>query len=268
MPQAIKIVPLSALKDNYIWLIIHSDFNECVVVDPGEASPVLNYLNSYRINLSTILITHKHADHVKGVRELTEHFPNARVYGPSLEAIVPTVSNSHKGRKLSLFNNSYECMVLEVPGHTLEHVAYYIPNLDGSSVIFTGDVLFSGGCGRLFEGTFQQLYTSLLKLRALPKKTQLYCGHEYTVSNLEFACWLEPNNQTIQSALDKAKADIFDQKPTLPSTLENECLINPFLRCDQFSFISNMQKKFKLSHTINPLTLFSYLREQKNHWRV
>jgi hydroxyacylglutathione hydrolase len=264
--NTIQLVGLKALRDNYIWVIYDSTLNQCVVVDPGEAGPVLHYLDKHQIVLSAILVTHKHWDHTAGIDALCACFPKTVVYGPVAEQLSQMTRGLVDKEQFGLFNNKLVCTVYAVPGHTLGHIAYYLPNVNGLPVIFTGDTLFSGGCGRVFEGTYDQLYTSLLKLSELPEETRIYCGHEYTVTNLKFAYWLEPQHPMIQDALEQAKEQQTNQQPTLPSVLKIECLINPFLRCDTQSFIAAMKDRLKLSTLSTPLALFTHLRNLKNDW--
>jgi hydroxyacylglutathione hydrolase len=266
MDETLKIVAISALRDNYIWVIHHTKSNQCVVVDPGESVPVLNYLKAHQTHLSAIIITHYHSDHTGGIGGLLQHFPTITIYGSALEALSYRTKALCEGDQLSLLNNHFLCTVYEVPGHTLGHIAYYVPHINGSPAVFTGDTLFSGGCGGLFEGTPSQLYQSLLRLKRLPDATRVYCGHEYTVNNLRFSRWLEPNNLRVQSTLAVAESRRAKQEPTLPSVLATEWEINPFLRCDEKPFIAAMEHQLGLSEGTAPLALFTHLRALKDNW--
>ena len=229
----IKSIP--AFNDNYIWLI-HSPDNHCVVVDPGDASPVLAFLEQEELELDAILITHHHHDHIGGISELKRRYPNIHIVAPSAEPI-PGVSQSvDDGDQVEIFGERF--MVLGVPGHTAGHVAYV-----GDGKLFCGDTLFSAGCGRLFEGTPEQMYNSLQKLSALPDETEVYCAHEYTSSNLAFALVAEQDNPHLQRYREEVSRMRAQGISTIPSTLKQEKLINPFLRCDQPSIKKSVANK-------------------------
>ncbi|MGR5066375.1 hydroxyacylglutathione hydrolase [Photobacterium sp. DNB22_13_2] len=229
----IKSIP--AFNDNYIWLI-HSPDNHCVVVDPGDATPVLELLEKEELELDAILITHHHNDHIGGISELKRRYPNIHIVAPSAEPI-PGVSQSvDDGDQVEIFGERF--MVLGVPGHTAGHVAYV-----GDGKLFCGDTLFSAGCGRLFEGTAGQMYASLQKLSALPDETEIYCAHEYTSSNLAFALVAEQDNPHLQRYREEVGRMRAQGTSTIPSTLKQEKLINPFLRCDQPSIKKSVANK-------------------------
>jgi hydroxyacylglutathione hydrolase len=226
----LEVTPVPAFRDNYIWLI-HSpeDRTRVIAVDPGDANPVLSLLNTRRWELSGILVTHHHADHTGGVPRLAGHY-GCPVYGPRSEIIPARTRAVEDSETVAFPSLGLRFSVLEVPGHTAGHIAYY-----GHGAVFCGDTLFSGGCGRLFEGTPEQMLRSLDALAALPEETRVYCTHEYTESNLAFAAAVEPDNGDIQAYRERC-ADIRAQgQPTLPSTLERERTINPFLRVDEAS---------------------------------
>ena len=234
-----KIIPIKALKDNYIWLILlDSTKKNAIIVDPGESEPVLNFLNTYTINLQAIFITHKHWDHCNGVANIVEKYP-VPVYGPD--------SNS----PISIHDTVFER--IKIPGHTLEHVAFYYKNH-----LFTGDTLFAGGCGRLFEGTPEQMVNSLDKICLYPDDTFIYCGHEYTQSNLQFAQLVEPDNKYITQKLKNLTL------PSLPTLLGDEKKYNPFLRCDKPSVISAVEK-YSGKTLSNRIDVFTELRQWKNN---
>ncbi|AJR07675.1 hydroxyacylglutathione hydrolase [Photobacterium gaetbulicola] len=229
----IKSIP--AFNDNYIWLI-HSPDNHCVVVDPGDATPVLEFLEREALELDAILITHHHHDHIGGISELKRRYPNIHIVAPSAEPI-PGVSQSvDDGDQVEIFGERF--MVLGVPGHTAGHIAYV-----GDGKLFCGDTLFSAGCGRLFEGTAAQMYASLQKLSALPDETEVYCAHEYTSSNLAFALVAEQDNPHLQRYREEVSRMRAQGISTIPSTLKQEKLINPFLRCDQPSIKKSVANK-------------------------
>ncbi|MFT3741830.1 MAG: hydroxyacylglutathione hydrolase [Gammaproteobacteria bacterium] len=223
----LKIIPLPALKDNYIWLIIHTNSHHCLIIDPGAAKPVLTALAHHALQPLGILLTHHHADHVQGVAEILEHFAMP-VFGPERDNI-PSVTHSLQDQTpLSFSEMSLSLQTLAIPGHTLGHMAYY-----GAGRLFSGDTLFTGGCGRVFEGTPTQMYHSLQKLAQLPSDTLVYCGHEYTLQNLQFAQRVEPHNSAITERVLSARAAQAQQIPTVPAPLSLELQTNPFLRCDQ-----------------------------------
>ncbi|MGF1683707.1 hydroxyacylglutathione hydrolase [Photobacterium makurazakiensis] len=229
----VKSIP--AFNDNYIWLI-HNPDNHCVVVDPGDATPVIKVLEEQQLHLDAILITHHHHDHVGGISELKRAYPNLNVVAPAAEPI-PGVSQSvEDGDQVEIFGERF--MVLGVPGHTAGHVAYV-----GDEKLFCGDTLFSAGCGRLFEGTAGQMYHSLQKIAALPDETKIYCAHEYTSSNLAFALVAEQDNPHLQRYREDVSRLRAQGVSTIPSTLKQEKLINPFLRCDQASIKKSVANK-------------------------
>ena len=209
----IKIEPIKAFSDNYIWLVTTNE--GVLVVDPGDASPVKTYLQNNNKDLSNILITHHHFDHTGGVEELVSNNP-LDVYGPT-NSIFDRVNKELKdGDKVKIIGIDFS--IIEVPGHTLDHIAFFADN-DGDPFLFCGDTLFAGGCGRIFEGTFEQMFNSLNKLSKLPQNTKIYCGHEYTLSNLAFALEVDKSNHTLvqryASCVEARNNDI----PTIPSSL-------------------------------------------------
>jgi hydroxyacylglutathione hydrolase len=221
----LQVSPVRAFSDNYIWLIrAPADPGAAVVVDPGDDRPVEQALQAQGLRLSAILVTHHHADHVGGVGALAARH-GARVFGPARESIPCSAQALDDGGKASLEHLGLEFTVMAVPGHTLGHIAYA-----GHGALFCGDTLFSGGCGRLFEGTPAQMLDSLDRLAALPDATNVYCAHEYTLSNLRFAAAVEPDNEHVRDALADTQQRRERDEITLPSTLGRERLINPFLR--------------------------------------
>ena len=223
-----RIHPLPAFKDNYIWTLMSSDGVSAGVVDPGDARPVIEFLSENRLRLSDILITHHHMDHTGGLGELIEKY-QPRVFGPG--GIKGIDHILEEGDHVEVFEVGFR--VIEVPGHTLDHIAFFH---DGGShdtpILFCGDTLFAAGCGRLFEGTPPQMLGSLRKLTALPPATAVHCAHEYTLANLAFATAAEPRNVKLRSRIkiEQGKRNI--GRPTLPSNIELELATNPFLRCD------------------------------------
>lgn len=216
------VYAIPAFTDNYLWLLTRG--NEAVVVDPGDATPVLRVLKERGLKLVSILITHWHPDHIGGVSALLKQYP-VPVHGPRAESQkIPQLTNLlDDGDHLSVFGQRFD--VLALPGHTLGHIAYYTPGQ-----LFCGDTLFSAGCGRLFEGTPQQMHSSLTRLAALPEDTRVYCTHEYTLSNLAFAVAVEPGNAALREHLAHVRTLRAQHQPSLPSTMKIERAINPFLR--------------------------------------
>ena len=223
-----------AFADNYLWLLASDAGNRAAIVDPGDAVPVMVALKKHQLELSAILITHHHADHIGGVEELIAHYPEVQVYGPEDPRIpmVQHVMREQSSLTLDFLPASFE--VIEVPGHTSSHIAYFSDAADAVPPrLFCGDTVFACGCGRLFEGTPLQMHASLTKIKALPPTTEIYCAHEYTLDNIAFAKWVEPDNPTLLAREQEAKALRKAGKYTVPSQLVYECSTNPFLRFDQ-----------------------------------
>lgn len=249
----LTITPLPAFTDNYIWLITHSEKGNTVAVDPGEAAPVLKYCEDHQLSLSAILITHHHADHTGGIEALVRKFPNIPVFGPQREPIKGVTETLSEGAHLQVPGIDLALSVLEVPGHTSGHIAYY-----NTEWLFCGDTLFSGGCGRLFEGTPAQMLDSLAKLAALPDETAVFCTHEYTLNNLRFAKTLEPDNSALLTYIAHCQKQRKRGLPTLPSTIGQEKAINPFLRCH----LPTLQDL--APNAANTLEAFTWVRQQKD----
>ena len=229
----IDIRPIPAFDDNYIWLLSRPGYHGCAVVDPGDDDPVIERLQAEGLSLDAILITHKHGDHVGGVEALKANWPDAVVYGPAGEPIRSLERRLRGGDRVELDGLGVSFTVLDVPGHTEGHIAYY-----GHGALFCGDTLFAGGCGRVFSGTFEQLSASLIAIAALPADTRVYWAHEYTLANLGFAAWVEPAS----AQLAARKARDHDRRargePTVPSSVAEELATNPFMRTDQVDVIA------------------------------
>ncbi len=231
-----NIVPISAFTDNYIWCL-HLNDRRAIVVDPGDPEVVEAYLAANNIELAGILVTHHHFDHTGGIEALT-NASSVAVIGPENSPFSGLTQTVRHGSELMF--ESLDIKVLAVPGHTLDHVAYYIPQLEA---LFCGDTLFSGGCGRVFEGTFAQMRKSLASLRELPVTTSVYCAHEYTAANLKFALAVDPDNSDLQARVAQVSRLRQLDKPTLPTTLGEERRSNPFLRWDAPAIIGSAQRK-------------------------
>ncbi len=260
----LQIQPIPAFSDNYFW-IIHNG-KSAIIVDPGDAAPVLSYLNLHELDLCAILLTHHHEDHIGGVtgllKKATKSIP---VYGPLAElqsGRIPFITRGCKqGESILLPELNLSFDVIEVPGHTRGHIAYY--NAETGS-LFCGDTLFAGGCGRLFEGTPAQMVNSLHKIMALSPNTKIYCAHEYTLANLRFALAVEPNNTALQTRFDDASRTREKGLPTIPSHLDLELQTNPFLRSTSPEIITTLQHNKKLTGAADELAVFTAVREWKN----
>jgi hydroxyacylglutathione hydrolase len=256
----IKIDALPAFTDNYIWLLQDLERRRCAVVDPGDAAPVQAWLAAHRDwQLSDILITHHHHDHVGGVAQL-KAATGARVLGPAKENIPARDLALGKGDRVEVLSHIFD--VTEVPGHTLGHIAYYQAD---QHWLFCGDTLFAAGCGRLFEGTAEQMHDSLSRLAALPAQTLVYCTHEYTLSNLRFAQAAEPNNPEVAQRLLEVSAWREAGQISLPSTLALERATNPFLRSAETSIKEKIDERDGTRNR-SPSEVFAGLRAWKDNF--
>jgi len=258
MNPPFHLLPLPAFKDNYIWLLHNG--KQALVVDPGDAAPVQEALAHHGLILRAMLLTHHHADHVGGVAALRQA-TDAAVFGPAREPLPEPVTRMTHDSTVDLLGLRFT--VIAVPGHTAGHVAYY-GQAAGQPVLFCGDTLFSGGCGRLFEGTPAQMQASLDALAALPDDTLVCCAHEYTLANLRFAQAVEPDNAPLAQYLRQCQQLRDNQQPTLPATLGVERAINPFLRT-RHSGVAAAARRFDAQvNPQDPVSVLAALRQWKN----
>jgi hydroxyacylglutathione hydrolase len=255
--DAITIVPIRAFKDNYIWCLRRGAC--AVIVDPGDAGPVLDCLSREGLQLAAILTTHHHGDHVGGNSELLAKY-NVPVFGPARESIPGITRKLREGEEIEVPCIGYRFRVFDVPGHTAGHIAYY-----GEGMLFCGDTLFSCGCGRLFEGTAAQMYSSLAKFAGLPGDTLVYCAHEYTLSNLRFARAVECDNAALDTRETSAKTALAAGNPSLPSTIESELATNPFLRSANAA-VSKAASRHAGRTLAGPVEVFAALRKWKDEF--
>jgi hydroxyacylglutathione hydrolase len=256
----LSVLTVPAFKDNYLWLI-HDGMN-AAVVDPGDAAPIMASLEEHGLTLTAILLTHHHADHIGGVPALLDRF-DVPVFGPRKDGIEGITVALGEGDRVTVPGLGLELAVLDVPGHTLGHIAY-VRTTPGLHWLFCGDTLFAGGCGRLFEGTPGQMAASLDKLAALPEDTEVYCAHEYTLSNLRFALAVEPANEALKLRLRDESAKRAADLPTVPSSIGLERRTNPFLRYRKPAVAASLVAAGKLAEGAAPVDAFAALREWKN----
>ena len=263
----LSITPIPAFADNYIWAMVAG--RNCVVVDPGDAAPVLKFLAERLLTLDAILVTHHHADHIGGVDELTARW-SVPVYGPAAENIACVTHALREGDTVALpvfVDEPFR--VIEVPGHTRGHIAYV-----SGDILFCGDTLFAAGCGRMFEGTAAQLHNSLTRLAALPEKTRVFCTHEYTLSNLRFAMAVDAENVALNERVFVEQERRSRNEPTLPSSIALERATNPFLRCATAGVIDSAQTythahaNLSVASLSNEVNVFAALRQWKNEFRA
>jgi hydroxyacylglutathione hydrolase len=263
-PVTLSVLTVPAFKDNYLWLI--HDGVHAAAVDPGDGQPILDALQANGLILTAILLTHHHADHIGGVPQLLAEY-DVPVYGPRNDGIAAVTRPLGEGDRIQVPGLALELSVLDVPGHTRGHIAYVrdeggLPA--GPHWLFCGDTLFGAGCGRLFEGTPEQMAASLAKLAALPDDTLVYCAHEYTLSNLRFAEAVEPGNLAVQLRLQADSKARGTNLPTVPSTISAEKATNPFLRVTEPGIVDSLVAAGRLQRGATPVAAFAALREWKN----
>jgi hydroxyacylglutathione hydrolase len=266
-----ELISIAAFTDNYIWML--HDGVDAIVVDPGDAAPVIAALKAHSLRLAAILVTHHHGDHVGGIDDL-RHLLVGKVYGPAREQIPQPCVPVHAGESLTLLGLRFS--VIDVPGHTSGHIAFFLADCnDGKApILFCGDTMFSAGCGRLFEGTAAQMHTSLQRLAKLPGNTRVCCAHEYTLSNLRFAQAIAPAGPALIRYIAWCEAQRAQGLPTLPSTLATELQVNPFLRCTEPDIVAAavahaaaLNPTEPLAADSDPVAVFATLRQWKNDFR-
>jgi len=255
--QPIPISPIPAFQDNYIWMLARD--GEAIVVDPGDAAPVHAALREHGLKLTGIVVTHHHRDHVGGVAELTDAY-RTRVWGPARESIPRRQVALSEGDSIELMDQRFT--VIDIPGHTLGHIALYSAGLE---MLFCGDTLFACGCGRLFEGTPTQMHESLSKLARLPGATRVYCGHEYTLANIRFARAVEPDNAELFARQRECEQQRARGEPTLPSTIAVERATNPFLRSEEPTVRAAAERRAPGAGS-DPVSTFAAIRAWKNQF--
>lgn len=248
-----NLISIPAFQDNYIWVLSENN-GQCLIVDPGEADPIILAIEQYGWQPEAILLTHHHNDHVGGVPALLKKYPSLLVYGPQETASKGTNRVVNEGDKINLLR--HEFTIIATPGHTLGHLCYF-----SYPYLFCGDTMFSGGCGRLFEGTPNQMYQSFKKLNALPDDTLICCAHEYTLSNLKFAISILPHDRDLNEYYRKVKELRAKNQITLPTTLAEERKINVFLRTQDIDIINSINKETTLQQ---PEQRFAWLRAMKD----
>ena len=253
----LSVEPIKAFTDNYIWLVSTNEGS--IVIDPGESENIQKLIDNKIIDLKGILITHHHYDHTNGLSDLVKK-NKLEVFGPvnDIDGIDHRLSDKDK---ISIIGIDFD--IISIPGHTLDHIGFYSANA-GNPILFCGDTLFAGGCGRIFEGTYEQMFNSLKKITKLPTNTNIYCGHEYTLSNLKFALEADDSNKELIEEFKKVENKINSNIPSLPTTLDKELKVNPFLRCDNINIQNKIIEKFNVSD--NELEIFTALRKWKDNF--
>jgi hydroxyacylglutathione hydrolase len=253
----LEIQSIQSLQDNYIWLIRQGQL--AIVVDPGEAAPVIERLHALDLTLAAILVTHYHSDHVGGISELIHLYPQCRIFAPDhAPDNFPVYEPVHDKQQIQIPGFSSEWTVWHTPGHTSEHVVYW-----NQDALFCGDTLFSAGCGRVFTGTYEELYHSLTRLTTLGDHTLIYPAHEYTLNNLRFCYSIEPHNPAIQQRIREVSKLRQQGCPTIPVSLETEKTTNVFLRTGKPELQRQMQQ-ITGEHLTNETQMMTILRKKKD----
>jgi hydroxyacylglutathione hydrolase len=259
-----QVSMIKAFSDNYIWAISSHNSNALAIVDPGDADVCINYIEQNQKQLSSILITHHHSDHVGGIEKLRQYCKDKdwplTIYGPENEKIPHCDFKLNGNSVVKLDDLALELSVIDLPGHTRGHIAYL-----AQDNLFCGDTLFSGGCGRLFEGTPAQMLTSLEKLMALPERTHIYCAHEYTQANLDFALTVEPSNSELVYYYNQVIQKRAEGIATIPTSMLQEKMINPFLRCSRESLMESASE-FSGAKVVDALSTFTVIRAWKDNF--
>jgi len=253
----LSVEPIKAFTDNYIWLVSTNEGS--IVIDPGESENIQKLIDNKIIDLKGILITHHHYDHTNGLSDLVKK-NKLEVFGPvnDIDGIDHRLNDKDK---ISIIGIDFD--IISIPGHTLDHIGFYSANAN-NPILFCGDALFAGGCGRIFEGTYEQMFNSLKKITKLPTNTNIYCGHEYTLSNLKFALEADDANKELIEEFKKVENKINLNTPSLPTRLDKELEVNPFLRCDNINIQNKIIEKFNVSD--NELEIFTALRKWKDNF--
>ncbi|CCF67957.1 hydroxyacylglutathione hydrolase [Xanthomonas citri] len=254
-----RLIALPAFDDNYIWALVAAD-GRAIIVDPGQAEPVLAAAQRQGLVPSAVLLTHHHGDHIGGVAELQQRWPDLALFGPADERIPTNAHHVGRGERLRLLDVKFQ--VIEVPGHTRSHIAFLA---DGH--LFSGDTLFSLGCGRMFEGTAPQMFDSLQRLASLPGETLVCCGHEYTLANAAFALHVDPTNAALQRRQQEAQAMRHAARPTLPISLKSELATNPFLRTSRPEIRAAVAPR-AAGALSSEVDIFAELRRWKDEFRA
>lgn len=250
----LDIIPIKAFEDNYIWLLRNDA--SAAVVDPGDAAPVMAYLDQHQLQLKTILITHHHSDHIGGVSALIARYPDVKVYAPKYGDYAFAHKPVKEADTVNIPELGLSLGVMWLPGHTLDHIAFV-----NNDYLFCGDTLFSAGCGRLFEGSPQQMLDSLNRLKALPVETKVFCTHEYTAKNIAFALTIDPKNEALLKYQRHVKQLNSENSPSLPSTIAKELSINPFFRCNETTIHQYSGAKEK-----SEIAVFTAIRNLRNKY--
>ncbi|MCK5895283.1 MAG: hydroxyacylglutathione hydrolase [Cocleimonas sp.] len=252
------VLSISAFSDNYIWFLCDDQQRYAAIIDPGDATPVINALKEKKIKPIAILITHHHSDHIGGITGLVERYPQLPVYGPKAEHIKALTHKVEQGDIINLPQINKQLKVLDTSGHTAGHISYYTQGM-----LFCGDTLFAAGCGRVLGGSMETLHQALEKIAKLPPETKIYCAHEYTLDNIGFAKWVEADNKALLEREIACWNLIDNDKPTVPSLLSEELKTNPFLRCHEPAIIQQAEK-FAGKKLYNSVEVFSAIRQWKD----